>query len=200
MLVDGADCVDGSIHIFVVKPDGQLAGPFTSVYQLEVVEFEIVDGNDGILEFGEDIILRNTRVRNSGSPALSLFLMVGGTPSPSLSQVTMEGESTNWFVAPRTIHTVPRSIMSGATVRIDGKFTFRVKRPKDFPVGRPFSVDDAVKLRGHMSGIERTVLDFHSPRIITLQHPIEMSKPKFLRCLTLGQEAVFPWKVCTFAS
>ena len=123
--------------------------------------------------------------------------MVGGTPSPSASQVTVEGESTDWLVAPRTTHMVPRSILNGATVRIDGIFTFRVKRPKDIPTGRPFSVEDAFTLRGHMSGIDRAAPRFHSPRRITLQHPIEMSKPKFLRCLTIGQEAVFSWKVYT---
>ena len=67
LLVDGTDGVDGTVNVFVEKPDGQLVGPFSSAYQLEVVEFEIVDGNeDGILEFGEDVVLRNIRVRNSG--------------------------------------------------------------------------------------------------------------------------------------
>ena len=67
MLVDGADGADGEIHIFVQKPDGQLAGPFDSAYQLEIADFDIVDGNeDDILEFGEDIVLRNICVRNSG--------------------------------------------------------------------------------------------------------------------------------------
>jgi hypothetical protein len=107
----------------------------------------------------------------------------------------MKGESTDWLVAPPTTHVVPRSILSGQTLMIDGKFTFHVKRPQDIPVGRPFSVEDAFKLRAHMTGIERTVPGFHSPRRITLQHPIEMSKPKYLRCLTVGQEAVFSWKV-----
>lgn len=109
----------------------------------------------------------------------------------------MEGESTEWLIAPRTIHQVPKSIVNGGTVRIDGKFTFRVKRPREVPVGRPFSVEDAFKLRGHMSGIDRTIPGFHSPKRITLQHPIEMSQLKFLKCLTLGQEAVFSWKVCS---
>jgi len=66
--INGNDGVNGYAHIFIQKPDGSLDGPFASAYKLEVVEFEVVDGNeDGILEFGEDIILRNIRVRNSGS-------------------------------------------------------------------------------------------------------------------------------------
>jgi hypothetical protein len=200
MLVDGVSGADGEAHIFVQKPDGKLAGPFDSAYKLEVVDFEVVDGNeDEILEFGEDIVLRNIRVQNSGSMTIDLSLMVGGTPSPSASQVTMEGDSTEWLIAPRTTHMVPKSILNGAAVMIDGKFTFRVKRPRDIPVGRPFSVEDVFKLRGHMSGIDRAIPDFHSARKITLQHPIEMTKPRFLRCLTVGQEAVFSWKVCSCA-
>jgi len=66
--VNGTDGTDGYANIFIQKPDGNFDGPFPSAYKLEVVEFEVVDGNeDGILEFGEDIVLRNIRVRNSGS-------------------------------------------------------------------------------------------------------------------------------------
>lgn len=64
---DGQDGTDGKIEIFVEKPGGQFTGPYDSAYKLEVVDFEIVDENeDGILEFGENIILRNIRVENSG--------------------------------------------------------------------------------------------------------------------------------------
>jgi hypothetical protein len=93
---------------------------------------------------------------------------------------------------------LPKSIISRSTVRLDGRFTFRVKRPDDIPVGRPFIVDDAFKLRGHMSGIDRDIPGFHHPKGIKLQYPIEMSKPRFLRCLAVGQEAVFSWKVYPF--
>ena len=66
--VNGNDGPDGYAYIYIQKHDGNLDGPFASPYMLEVVEFEVVDGNeDGILEFGEDIVLRNIRVRNSGS-------------------------------------------------------------------------------------------------------------------------------------
>ena len=65
---DGQDGLDGKVEIYVEKPGGQLAGPYDSAYKLEVVDFEIVDENeDGILEFGEDIVLRNIRVENTGS-------------------------------------------------------------------------------------------------------------------------------------
>jgi hypothetical protein len=193
-LIDGKKGKDGQVHIFVEMSEGQVAGPYESAYQLEVSEFEVIDGNeDGILEFGEDITLRSIRVSNSGSSPK--YLMAGGSPSPKASQVVLEGESTDWLVAPRTTHNVPRSVMSGAALMIDGKITYRVRRPKDFPAGRPFSVEDAFKLRAHMSGIDRDMRDFHSPKRITLQHPIEMSKPKYLRCLTVGQEAVFSWTV-----
>ena len=69
----GRDGPNGAVHIFVQKANGKLDGPFPSVYWLEVVDFDIVDGNnDGILEFGEEITLQNIRVCNKG-PAKLLF-------------------------------------------------------------------------------------------------------------------------------
>jgi len=66
-LENGEDGPDGSVHIFVQNQDGQLVGPFASVYKLEVVGFDILDGNDdGVLEFGEEITLTNIRIRNAG--------------------------------------------------------------------------------------------------------------------------------------
>jgi hypothetical protein len=59
---DGQDGTDGKIEIFVEKPGGQFTGPYDSAYKLEVVD----ENEDGILEFGENIILRNIRVENSG--------------------------------------------------------------------------------------------------------------------------------------
>lgn len=191
----GKDGLDGSVHIFVQNQDGQLVGPFASGYKLEVVDFDILDGNDdGVLEFGEEITLTNIRIRNAGNSFL-LLSDTGGTPSPKFSQVTVQGESTAWLVAPQTTLTMPVSIMNGSTIKLDGTLVFRVKRANTFPVGSAFTVDDNFKLRAHMSRIERTVPGFHKPRPITLQHPIEMSKPRYLRCLTVGQEAVFSWTV-----
>jgi len=85
--------------------------------------------------------------------------------------------------------------MNGSTIKLDGALTFRVKRATSFPVGSPFTVDDSFKVRGYVSKICRTIPDFQSPRGITLQHPIEMSKLQYLKCLTVGQEAVFSWFV-----
>jgi hypothetical protein len=65
--MDGEDGVDGTVNMYIESADNQITGPYSSPFKLEVTEFEIVDGNeDGILEFGEDITLRNIRVSNSG--------------------------------------------------------------------------------------------------------------------------------------
>ena len=65
--VDGSDGPNGEIQIYIEKPGAATAGPYSSAYNLEVVEFEIVDSNeDSIFEFGEEVTLRNIRVRNSG--------------------------------------------------------------------------------------------------------------------------------------
>lgn len=65
---NGKDGANGTLSIFIQNQDGQLTGPFASAYQLEVLDFDIVDANeDGVLEFGEEITLRKIRIKNSGS-------------------------------------------------------------------------------------------------------------------------------------
>lgn len=72
--VDGTDGTVGSVEMYV-KEDGQESGPFKTSYQLEIVDFDVVDDNeDGVLEFGENITLETIAVRNSGSlPLISLI-------------------------------------------------------------------------------------------------------------------------------
>jgi len=66
-LENGKNGPNGSVGIFIAKKNGQVIGPFASAFKLELVNFDMVDGNaDGIFEFGEEIILRNIRVKNSG--------------------------------------------------------------------------------------------------------------------------------------
>lgn len=196
--IDGSNGPDGEGQIYIEKPDGVTTGPYKSSYNLEAVEFEVVDSNeDGIVEFGEEVTLRNIRVRNSGlfPNAYTISNAPGGMPSPSASEVTIEGVPTDWLIAPRTTHKIPPAILSGATVRLDGRFTYKVRRPKREATEQPFSIQDSFLLRGHMSGIDRILRDFHTPRSVTIEYPIEMTAPKYLRCLAVGQEAKFTWKV-----
>jgi len=74
-LVNGKDGQNASVFIYIKDPNtGSLAGPYSSAYRLEVVDFDIIDGNeDGILEFGEQITLRNIRVKNVGSSSRILI-------------------------------------------------------------------------------------------------------------------------------
>jgi len=73
ILENGKNGPNGSVQIFIDQ-NGNITGPFASPFQLELVDFDVTDGNDdGIFEFGEDIILHNIRVRNSGQ--LYLFCM-----------------------------------------------------------------------------------------------------------------------------
>ena len=66
--VDGENGAPGSLRIFVQSENGHLNGPYSSIYQLTLNDFDIFDNNeDGILEFGEEVTLRNFVVRNTGS-------------------------------------------------------------------------------------------------------------------------------------
>jgi hypothetical protein len=72
MLENGQDGRDGSFGIFIRDQKGHVTGPFSSPFKVELVDFDVIDGNeDGIFEFGEEIILKNIQVKNSG------FLMSG---------------------------------------------------------------------------------------------------------------------------
>jgi hypothetical protein len=131
---------------------------------------------------------------------LSIQLILGGAPSPKFAQVTLQGLSTAWLVAPQTTLTLPVSIMNGSTITLPGTIVFRAKRANTFPVGRVFQVDDAFKLQGYMSKIGRNIPGFHLPKKVTIQHPVKMTAPRYLRCLTVGQEAVFSWTVYLLCS
>jgi hypothetical protein len=66
-LTNGIPGVDGSVEIFIANKKSKLSGPYPSAWSLEVVDYNICDSNDdGIIEFGEEIIIKNIRVRNSG--------------------------------------------------------------------------------------------------------------------------------------
>jgi len=107
-----------------------------------------------------------------------------------MSQVVVKGKSTKWLVAPETLLSVPRSIPGESTVGVDGQIVFKIKSPTTLPSSVPFKVQDGVDVNGFMTGIERVVPSFHSPRSILFQHPITMDKPKFLKCVAAGQEVL----------
>ena len=66
-LTNGIQGVDGSVEIFIANKKSKLSGPYPSAWSLEVVDYDVCDSNDdGIIEFGEEIKIKNIRVRNSG--------------------------------------------------------------------------------------------------------------------------------------
>jgi hypothetical protein len=74
-LEDGNNGPNGSVQIFIKEQNERVLGPFASPFQLELFDFEVIDSNeDGIFEFGEEIILRNIRARNSGSCPSGLII------------------------------------------------------------------------------------------------------------------------------
>lgn len=107
-------------------------------------------------------------------------------PSPN-SPLAIHGISTKWFLSPQTRLSVPTFIGKGDVVKVPGSITLYVKRPKSVTAGRPFAVNDSIKLSGYMSKIERPVPGFHSPMEIHLQHPIEMSEFRYQKCIEAGK-------------
>lgn len=63
---EGAAGIPGSAYITVNHADGKTE-TFHSKYKIELVDFQVVDGNeDDIIEPGEYIFIQNIRIRNSG--------------------------------------------------------------------------------------------------------------------------------------
>jgi hypothetical protein len=122
-------------------------------------------------------------------------LTVGAMPSPSMSQVSVKGVTTDWLRAPDTVLSVPRSIPDGSTVGVDGKIVLKIKTPTAPPTSESFKVQDGVGLTGFMSGIDRLVPSFHSPTKILFQHPITVDQPKFLKCAAPGQKILIKSRV-----
>jgi hypothetical protein len=68
VLTSGERGADGSCHIAVVTDEGEVAATFSRRYEIEVIDFDVMDENDdGIFEPGEHLIVRNIRVVNTGS-------------------------------------------------------------------------------------------------------------------------------------
>jgi hypothetical protein len=195
VLADGTHGQDGRVQIFVENQNGQYSGPYLSSFHLEVADYDIVDSNeDGIIEFGEEITLKNIRVRNSGKSFLCITKS-GGSPSPKFSSISVCANSSTWLAAPETKLWLPQPLMQGATVTLPGTITMQVKQANGYPAGPSYSSFESLELTGHMSRVDRTLPDFRTPMRIKLGFPVELTKPKFLRCMTVGQEAIFSWTV-----
>lgn len=192
--------MDGTYQIFLQQRDGPDLGPFSSPYELTVSDFKIADDDkDGILEFGENITLRNIAVRNIGSMSLHYPLMLGGMPSPrSTDSITMKGAPTDWLQPTATRLKVPPLILSRATAQVEGTLSFLVKRPDTLHGGEPYVVVDRLCLQGHMSKLRRQLPNFHSGREIVLRYPIEISRPQYLRSLPAGHETMVTFTVNLF--
>ena len=67
LLFDGTDGTAAQVIIVVEKADGSTA-EYDTVYNLELVDFDVEDENgDGIFEPSEHLYIKRIRVRNSGS-------------------------------------------------------------------------------------------------------------------------------------
>lgn len=115
-----------------------------------------------------------------------------------MSQVTLYAKHSTWLSAPQTILTVSKSILGGEVVDVPGSIVLKIKRPTAVATERSLRVDDGIPLGAYMSGIERVIGGFHIPRSIVFQHPVLLDNPRYLKCVTPGQEVLFKWKVRNF--
>lgn len=113
-------------------------------------------------------------------------LTVGEIPSPK-SPLTIFGLSTEWFVAQEGGLSVPTAIAKDMTVSVPGSLVFKAQRGQTAAPTRPFATDGHIKLFGQMCKIERSVPDFQAPIKVHLQHPVELTEFKYLKCIEIGK-------------
>jgi len=106
----------------------------------------------------------------------------------------MQGIRSSW-ISPVTTLKLPKYILNNSTTTCPGTITLRAQRKNTVPADQPLIVSDTFSVTARMSKIDRELRQFRLSKSITLQHPIQISKPRYLRCLTVNQEAAFSWTV-----
>jgi len=73
VLTPGRDGLDGTAAIIIRSDDGSVS-TYDSKFEFQLLDFEVVDqNNDNIFEPGECAIIKNIRIKNSGTTALTLL-------------------------------------------------------------------------------------------------------------------------------
>ncbi|MCJ1432774.1 hypothetical protein MMC27_002131 [Xylographa pallens] len=186
-LFPGANGQDGSVNVVVRSEDGSVQ-IYTSLYKLELLDFEVEDENgDGIFEPGEHVLIRRIRIKNSG-----------GMPSPTCP-IPVTSISSVWFsrVSGEQGRTfIPNSIPSGATVTLEGTIMVLIKQCDDSPpIGNLFLKHDSLGIMAVMPWLNRVLPDFGFSKTIPIQFPIELRNIEYLPSLAQGTRSNLSWEI-----
>lgn len=176
---------------------------YSGKFILELAGYDICDENeDGILESGEHMIIKNIQIRNSGEwkifPLSTQNLLdgIGKTPSPTQTIIPLVVNSTNWL-SPRemSVH-LPLGIPHGETKVVDGQIKMAISNVlldnfKAKPVAK-----DTVSLKATVPGIATVIPGFQrADKEITIQYPVYVTLGKNVAAVPTNSTAIFNWKV-----
>ncbi|KAH7381945.1 hypothetical protein BKA64DRAFT_684616 [Cadophora sp. MPI-SDFR-AT-0126] len=192
ILRGGSSGRDGQIRFVVIFNDGTVS-KYASRYDLRIENWMLKDENDdGIYEPGENIMVQNIAIRNHGD-----------MPSPSQSLIRIAITPSQWVdpTVDQEILGVPTSIPGRTTIHAPRMAKAYIKpEPEVRRSPIPLKVDEAVRLEGIMSGINRKLLGFGVTCPFIVQYPLRMTQPQFAEAIAHGEQFNIQWSVENISS
>ena len=145
-LYSGSGGNAGAFAIEVARDDGQLAS-YSHRYDLMLLDFLVVEeptpDTDGVIEFGELVLVKNLRVLNSGA-----------MPTPRFQRFRMALAAGPWVRPEGDPILVGESIPPGGEAVLPGPLLFRVFNPTVTDPGDPLVATELVRPRAYQLGPE----------------------------------------------
>lgn len=192
-LLKGSKGAEGAITI-AVQNQGGPTQRYTSVWSLEVVDFDIEDDNaDGIFEPGEYLHIQRVCVKN-----------LGGMPSPTCQiPVTLADHSENLEEVSSTdggVAYLPTSIPPAGEALMEGSIKVRIKpNTMPLPLGTRFREKAWLKIRADMPWLQRRLPSFELLKEVNIAYPCGFGDFDNLSTVSQGAMSMIRYQVC-FAS
>ena len=193
----GADGHSGSVTIVVYNDNGE-ENLYRSVYNLELVDFDIEDENgDGIFEPGEHLFIKRIKVRNTGWSSIRNYahhtfhttnIIAGGMPSPT-RPITVTAVESDWFkpvLGYEGTTYLPVSIPAGHSMTVEGSIKVLIRPNEANPLpGVQFFRQEDIVINAEMPWLKRPLPHFEYAKTVDLQYPCELRN--FSNLATLAQ-------------
>lgn len=186
-LEDGANGRAGKYVINVRQKDGTTKS-YSDRYALDLESYEFqTDDNDGIIEPGEKVYLRNIRIRNNGK-----------MPTPTQTKITVFLTNTKYGIAEPLELIIDKSLQPNEMIEFKGQrqLAFVVKDPLIDKIGEETLewTDTAVPV-ARMARVERDFAGFNSARSFQISFPVKIEPIVYFKSLAIGERYRLTLKV-----
>jgi hypothetical protein len=194
--LNGQTGPDGTVIITVRKDDGTQR-QFSSVYNLELVDFDVEDENgDGIFEPGEHLYIRRIGVRNSGWLTTVADMAItdnfpGGMPSPA-RHIPLTVVESDWFIpvqGQEGVAYLPPSINEGSMITAESSIKVLIRKRTESeipPTNAQFKRTDTLVINANMPWLNRVIPNFEFSYPVTIEYPCELKNFNNLATVALG--------------